>query len=103
MMLELLRATGCSLEELVALRTGDVDRETRMVRFVSYSEIRQSKLNEQAWCVLDAYLQGRQGASIDPLLCDADGAPLAVERAYEMLLAHAAQVGIGEWELRRLL
>ena len=102
-MLELLRATGCSLEQMVALRLGDVDGEARAVRLSSYSEFRRSELDERAWCALDVYLQGQRGSPADPLFRDAKGAPLTVERAYEMLRGHAAQVGVGESELRRLL
>jgi site-specific recombinase XerD len=103
LMLELLRSTGCSLEELAALRLGDVDREARTVRFSSYSETRRSKLNEQTWCALDAYLLSLQGISTDPLFHDAVGSPLTVEQAYKMLQEYATQAGMGDEELWGLL
>jgi hypothetical protein len=52
---------------------------------------------------LDAYLEGQPGTSTDLLVRDADGAPLTAERAYEMLREYAAQIGMGEKELWRLL
>ena len=102
-MLELLRSTGCSLEELVALRAGDVEVEARTVQFLSYSGYRRSRLDERAWYALDAYLQGQEESSNVPLFCDANGAPLTVERAYEMLQGHATRLGMREKELRRML
>jgi site-specific recombinase XerD len=106
LVLELLRATGCSLEELVALRVGDVDRSAHTVRFTSYSGIRQVRLDGQAWDALNVCLENRprgEGASTDPLFRDVDGAPLTAEWAYGMLLEYAAQVGMGKDELHRLL
>jgi site-specific recombinase XerD len=103
LMLELLRSTGCSLEELVTLRLGDVDVETYTVRFASYSGIGRFRLDERTRRALDAYLEGQPGTSTDLLVRDADGAPLTAERAYEMLREYAAQIGMGEKELWRLL
>jgi len=106
LMLELLRSTGCSLEQLVALRWCDVDEETRTVCFNSCSEDKRSRLDEQAWCAVVAYLQTRhagEGVSTDLLFRDAGDAPLSVERAYEMLRGYAVQIGVGEKELWRLL
>jgi site-specific recombinase XerD len=105
-MLELLRSTGCSLEQLVALRVGDLDRSARTVRITSYSGIRRVRLDGQTWDALNAYLEnwlGREGASTDPLFRDVDGAPLAAEWAYGMLFEYAAQVGMEKDELHRLL
>ena len=58
----------------------------------------------ETWDALAGYVENLgQGAATDPLFRDVDGAPLTVEQAYEMLLAHAAQTGMGEGELLRLL
>jgi site-specific recombinase XerD len=150
LLLELLRSTGCSLEELISLRRGDLDREAHIVRVTSYSESRQVKLGKEMWDALDTYLQAddvgeaaiptlprklgegedalapglspvdrlssgsggggerdrprsAKGASTAYLFHDADGTPLTVERAYELLLDYTVQVGMGEGELRRLL
>lgn len=104
LLLALLRSTGCSLQELVSLRLGDLDRARHAVQLNSYSEIRQARLDRQTWDALDGYVGNLgEGAWTDPLFRDADGSPLAVERAYELLLAYAAQVGMGEDELLRLL
>jgi hypothetical protein len=74
------------------------------VQLNSYSEIRQARLDRQTWDALDGYVGNLgEGALTDPLFRDADSSPLAVERAYELLLAYAAQVGMGEDELLRLL
>jgi hypothetical protein len=53
----------------------------------------------------DEYIGRRpgEGEEAAPLFRAADGAPLTVERAYEMLRAYATQVGMGEEELQFLL
>ena len=106
LVLELLRAMGCSLEELVSLRLNDLDRSAHAVRFALHSGARQARLDRRTWDVLEGYVGDRlpgEGTLTDPLFRDGDGAPLTVERAYGMLLEYAAQVGMKEAELQRLL
>ena len=104
LMLALLRSAGCSLQDLVSLRLGDLSQSTRTARFSSYSETRQTQLDRQTWNALHRYAGSLgEGTLTDPLFRDGDGAPLTVERAYGMLLQYAAQVGMEEAELQRLL
>ena len=104
LLLSLLRSTGCSLQELVSLRLGDLDPAAHTVRFHSYSGIRRARLDRQIWHALAGYVGNLgEGVASDPLFRAVDVAPLTVERAYKMLLEYAAQAGMGEEELRLLL
>lgn len=97
-------AADCSAEELASLRLEDVDSEARSVHLLSYSGKRIIYLDDPAWNALNAYLQIRPDAvcaeeSFGALFCDADGAPLTVERAYAMLPAATMRMGVGEANL----
>jgi site-specific recombinase XerD len=95
-MVEVLWATGCSLEELVALRLEDVDLESGDVRFVSYSMARISRLTPEAVAALQAYLQVRGGTEGDAFFAEDAGAPLTRERAFDILRSAAKEAGIVE-------
>jgi site-specific recombinase XerD len=61
---ETLRATGCRVGELVALRRGDLDWVARSALVKGKgSKYRKVYLDGQAWMALVAYLQARQDGS----------------------------------------
>jgi site-specific recombinase XerD len=104
LLLALLRSTGCSLEELVTLHVGDFDRPTHTVRLTTLTGPRKVPLDEQTWAALEDVAGEQEAGTVDaPIFRDLDDSVLTAERAYELLLAYAAQAGMKEGELLRFL
>lgn len=101
-LVEVLWSTGCSLDEVTALRLGDVGQGVHSLHINSHSEEETFHLlTDQTWNALNAYLRVRTPAlsereQSDALFCNADGSPLTVNQTFVTIKELAGQAGVGE-------
>jgi site-specific recombinase XerD len=91
---QVLWSTGCTLDELLALRLEDVDRDVGSLRFSSGIEHRMVPLDKPSWTVLRAFLEARERVETAELFCEEYGQPLSRERLLSICQDLARERGI---------
>jgi site-specific recombinase XerD len=94
--METLWSTGCTLDELVALRLDDIGRACYNLCFVSHGEARIGYLEPRATVAVRDYIESRGDVMTHVLFCEPDGTPLSPEQILSMLSQIAKEKGIDQ-------